>query len=124
MLRTCLVVDDSRVIRKVARRIVEELGFEAAEAADGLEALAWCRAQMPTAILVDWNMPVMNGLEFVQAARKQPGLNSMRIMMVTTETQPEHVAKALAAGASEYLMKPFSSEAVAEKLAMMGIRVR
>ena len=120
-----LIIDDSRAIRMILGKLLKGLGFDIAEAGDGQEALERCRTMGPFQVaLVDWNMPVMNGLEFVQAARKQPGLNSMRIMMVTTETQPEHVAKALAAGASEYLMKPFSSEAVAEKLAMMGIRVR
>ena len=71
-MNTCLVVDDSRVIRKVARRILEDLGFEVAEASDGLEALAWCRAVMPQAILLDWHMPVMNGIEFLRRLRQEP----------------------------------------------------
>ena len=71
-MRTCLVVDDSRVIRKVARRILEDMGFEIAEAADGMEALAWCRAAMPDAILLDWNMPVMNGIDFLRRLRGEP----------------------------------------------------
>jgi CheY-like chemotaxis protein len=68
-VKTCLVVDDSRVIRKVARRVLEDIGFEIAEAADGMEALAWCRAAMPDAVLLDWNMPVMNGIEFLRQLR-------------------------------------------------------
>ena len=71
-MRTCLVVDDSRVIRKVARRILEDIGYEIAEAADGVEALAWCRAAMPDAILLDWNMPVMTGIEFLRRLRAEP----------------------------------------------------
>ena len=71
-MKTCLVVDDSRVIRKVARRILEDLGFEIAEAADGVEAMAWCRTSMPEAILLDWNMPVMDGLDFLRQLRAQP----------------------------------------------------
>ena len=71
-MKTCLVVDDSRVIRKVARRIIEDMGFEVAEAADGMEALAWCRAAMPEAILLDWNMPVMNGIDFLRQLRAEP----------------------------------------------------
>ena len=72
-MKTCLVVDDSRVIRKVARRILEDMGFEIAEAGDGMEALAWCRAAMPDAILLDWNMPVMNGIDFLRQLRAEPG---------------------------------------------------
>ena len=121
MLRTCLVVDDSRVIRKVARRIVEELGFEAAEAADGLEALAWCRAQMPTAILVDWNMPVMNGLEFVRRLRQEPGGSRPKVIFCTVETDLARIAEALEAGADDYLMKPFDSALMSSRFGLVGL---
>jgi two-component system chemotaxis response regulator CheY len=117
-----LVVDDSRAMRMILGRLLKALGFEIAEAGNGQEALAAIKASGPFALaLVDWNMPVMNGLELVQAVRKDCTLDAMKIMMVTTETQPAQLMAALEAGATEYLMKPFSHEAVAEKLAIMGL---
>jgi len=117
-----LVVDDSRAMRLILGRLLKTLGFEIAEAGNGQEALAAIHASGPFDLaLVDWNMPVMNGLELVKAVRKEQSLDTLRIMMVTTETQPEQLMQALAAGANEYLMKPFSSAAVAEKLAVMGM---
>jgi two-component system chemotaxis response regulator CheY len=117
-----LVVDDSRAMRLILGRLLKGLGFEVAEAGNGQEALETVHRAGPFDVaLVDWNMPVMNGLEFVQAARLDHGLDAMRIMMVTTETQPEQMIQALEAGATEYLMKPFSPEAVAEKFALMGL---
>ena len=77
-MKTCLVVDDSRVIRKVARRVLEDIGFYIAEASDGLEALAWCRTEMPDAVLLDWNMPVMTGIEFLKQLREEPGGDVLR----------------------------------------------
>ena len=85
-MRTCLVVDDSRVIRKVARRIVEDMGFEVTEAADGLEALAACRTAMPDAILLDWNMPAMDGVEFLRLLRREPGGERPRVIFCTVES--------------------------------------
>jgi len=117
-----LVVDDSRAMRMILGRLLKGLGFEVAEAGNGQEALERIRSAGPFELaLVDWNMPVMNGLELVQVVRREAALDAMRIMMVTTETEPEQLMRALEAGASEYLMKPFSSEAVAEKLAIMGL---
>jgi two-component system chemotaxis response regulator CheY len=115
LVRTCLVVDDSRVIRKVARRILEEIGFEVAEAADGMEALAWCRAAMPDAILLDWNMPVLNGLEFLHQLRRAPEGDKPVV------NDPDHIARALEAGASEYIMKPFDSDIIESKFAEAGL---
>ena len=100
MLKTCLVVDDSRVVRKVSRRILEEIGFDVAEAADGVEALAWCRASMPSAILLDWNMPVMDGLEFLIQLRGEPGGDKPVVVFCTVENDPDHIARALSAGAA------------------------
>lgn len=120
-MRTCLVVDDSRVIRKVARRILEDIGFDVAEAGDGMEALAWCRASMPEAILLDWNMPVLNGLEFLQQLRREPGGEAPVVVFCTVESSPEMIAKALSAGANEYIMKPFDSEIVESKFAEAGL---
>ena len=120
-VRTCLVVDDSRVIRKVARRIIEEIGFEVGEAADGMEALAWCRSEMPEAILLDWNMPVLNGLEFLQRLRKEPGGDKPVVVFCTVESTPERIGQALASGANEYIMKPFDSEIIESKFFEVGL---
>lgn len=118
---TCLVVDDSRVVRKVARRILEGNGFAVREAADGSEALLSCRAALPDCVLLDWNMPVMNGIEFLQAVRSQPGSSAFKMLMVTTASDLSHIKTAIEAGANEYLMKPFTKEAMVSKLQMLGI---
>ncbi|ACG76711.1 chemotaxis protein CheYIV [Phenylobacterium zucineum HLK1] len=120
-MKTCLVVDDSRVIRKVARRILEDLGFEVAEAGDGLEAMSWCHADMPDAILLDWRMPVMDGLEFVRRLRAEPGGDRPRVVFCSVENDLERIREALDAGADEYIMKPFDGEIVASKLAHVGL---
>ncbi|MBA4793562.1 PleD family two-component system response regulator [Phenylobacterium sp.] len=120
-MRTCLVVDDSRVIRKVARRILEDLGFDVAEAADGAEALAWCRTCMPDVVLLDWNMPVMNGLEFLRRLRKEPGGEAPKVVFCTVENEIPAIREALESGADEYIMKPFDSEIVASKFAEAGL---
>jgi two-component system chemotaxis response regulator CheY len=115
------VVDDSRVIRKVARRILEEIGFEVAEASDGMEALAWCRTAMPAAILLDWNMPVLNGLEFLQQLRRERGGEAPVVVFCTVENDPQHIARALSSGAAEYIMKPFDSDIIESKFAEAGL---
>jgi two-component system chemotaxis response regulator CheY len=120
-VKTCLVVDDSRVIRKVARRILEEIGFIVAEAADGMEALAWCRTDMPDAILLDWNMPVLNGLEFLQQLRREPSGDTPVVVFCTVENAPEHITRALDAGAAEYIMKPFDSDILESKFLEAGL---
>ncbi|HZZ36363.1 MAG TPA: response regulator [Caulobacteraceae bacterium] len=120
-MRTCLVVDDSRVIRKVARRILEELGFEIAEAADGMEALAWCRAAMPDAILLDWNMPVMNGIDFLRQLRAETGGDKPTVVFCTVENDVAHITEALEAGANEYIMKPFDGDIIEAKFAEAGL---
>jgi two-component system, chemotaxis family, chemotaxis protein CheY len=120
-LKTCLVVDDSRVIRKVARRILEELGFDVAEAGDGAEALAWCRAMMPDAILLDWNMPVMSGLDFLKRLRQEPGGSIPKVVFCSVENDLERIREALDGGADEFIMKPFDGEIMASKLAGAGV---
>ena len=120
-MRTCLVVDDSRVIRKVARRILEDIGYEIAEAADGMEALAWCRAAMPDAILLDWNMPVMTGIEFLKKLRAENGGDAPVVVFCTVENDLAHIREALDAGANEYIMKPFDGDIIADKLAEAGL---
>ncbi|MEI7931647.1 MAG: response regulator [Alphaproteobacteria bacterium] len=117
-MRTCLVVDDSRVIRKVAGRIIEDMGYEIAEAGDGMEALAWCRAAMPDTILLDWNMPVMNGIEFLKALRAEPEGKAPNVIMCSVENEPARILEALEAGADEYIMKPFDGEIILSKLSI------
>ncbi|MGH6958646.1 MAG: response regulator [Caulobacteraceae bacterium] len=120
-MRTCLVVDDSRVIRKVARRILEDIGYEIAESADGVEAMAWCRAAMPDAILLDWNMPAMSGIEFLRGLRAEPGGEAPVVVFCTVESDLAHIREALEAGADEYIMKPFDGDIIAAKLAEAGL---
>jgi len=122
-VKTCLVVDDSRVIRKVARRILEDIGFEIAEAGDGMEALAWCRTSMPEAILLDWNMPVMDGIEFLRSLRAEPGGETPVVVLCTVENDREHIAQALEAGADEYIMKPFDGDILEAKFAQAGAQL-
>ena len=120
-MKTCLVVDDSRVIRKVARRILEDLGFEVAEAGDGVEAMAWCSAVMPDAILLDWVMPAMDGIEFLRRLRAEPGGDQPKVIFCSVQNDIERIREALEAGADEYIMKPFDGDIVAGKLAYVGL---
>jgi two-component system chemotaxis response regulator CheY len=117
-----LVVDDARVIRLLLSSSLSDLGYDAIQAANGKEGLAALdEAPSTTLALVDWNMPVMNGLEFVKAARADPRFSSLTIVMVTTETEFERITTALDAGANDYIMKPFTPEIVAEKLLLLGL---
>ena len=118
--RTCLIVDDSRIIRKVARRIVEGLGFEVDEAADGSEALAFCGGVIPEVILLDWSMPVMDGMTFLRRLRALPGGMAPKVLFCTIETRAERIAEALSAGADDYVMKPFDGEILTSKFAEVG----
>lgn len=120
-MKTCLIVDDSRIIRKVARRILEEFEFEVAEAADGAEALAYCRADMPDAILLDWVMPVMDGVTFLRQLRSELGGDRPKVIFCTAETEPHRIREALSAGADEYMMKPFDGDILESKLTEAGL---
>mgnify|MGYP000294844437 CR=1 FL=1 len=120
-MKQCLVVDDSRVIRKVARRILEGMGFECDEAGDGAAALTACRHQMPDAVLLDWSMPVMNGLDFLKALRKEPGGEKPVVVFCTTENDMAHITEALRHGADEYVMKPFDEDILESKFADAGL---
>jgi two-component system, chemotaxis family, chemotaxis protein CheY len=120
-MKTCLVVDDSRVIRKVARRILEDLAFHVEEAADGLEALQACRKEMPEAILLDWNMPVMTGIDFLRQLRRERGGETPIVVFCTTENDVEHISEAIKAGANEYIMKPFDGDILHSKFIDAGI---
>lgn len=120
-----MVIDDSRAMRAILRKQLGAIGFDVvAEAGHGLDGLARLReGAAPDLALVDWNMPEMNGLDFVVAVRAERAWDAMRVVMVTTETEFEHIAGALAAGANEYLMKPFTVDALREKLALLGFAV-
>ena len=117
-----LVIDDSRAMRKGLGKILGDLGFSVVEAGNGQEALERMQAEAVDLALIDWNMPVMNGYEFLQAVRAQPVWSGVRLMMVTTETGIEEMTKALAAGADEYVMKPFTRSDLVCKLGLMGFR--
>ena len=119
-----LVIDDSRAIRMILGQILKALKFEVFNAGHGLEALEKLKETGPVDLaLVDWNMPEMNGYEFVCEVRKDDQYKDMRLMMVTTETEMSQVIKALEAGANEYVMKPFTKEMIVEKLTIMGLSV-
>ena len=120
-MKRCLVVDDSRVIRKVARRILEDMRFEIEEAADGMEALQACRRRMPDAVLLDWAMPVMSGIDFLKQLRSDPGGDGPTVVFCTTENDVEKIAEALKAGADEYMMKPFDGDILHSKFAEAGL---
>ena len=118
-----MVIDDSRAIRMILTNTLAELGYEVCQAANGKEALALAERENGTLslILVDWNMPEMNGLEFIKHLRSDSRFSSVPLMMVTTETEMQQVSVALEAGANEYVMKPFTKEIIADKLRLMGV---
>ena len=120
-MKQILVVDDSSVIRKVATRILEGMRFQTAEAEDGKKALSACSFLMPDAILLDWNMPVMDGFEFLRELRKMPGGAKPKVVFCTTENDVAHIARAMHAGADEYIMKPFDKEIVQSKFEEIGL---
>jgi two-component system, chemotaxis family, chemotaxis protein CheY len=116
-----LIVDDSRPIRRIEADIMRGLGFETVEACHGKDALERLQTgELPDVVLVDWNMPEMDGLEFIKAVRSDSRFTGLVILMVTTETETNQMLKALSAGADEYLMKPFQKEALVEKLRLVG----
>lgn len=119
--RTCLVVDDSRVVRMVARRMLESHGFGVVEAEDGAKALDACRQHMPDAVLLDWNMPVMNGIEFLRALRAEYGDLGPTVVFCTTENDLRFVEEAIEAGAQEFIMKPFDEEILVGKFLQVGL---
>lgn len=118
--KTCLIVDDSRIIRKVARRILEDLAFEVQEAADGAEALEVCVAAMPDVVLLDWQMPIMDGMTFLGRLRALPDGRDPKVLFCSVETRADRIAEALSAGADEYVMKPFDGDILQSKLAEVG----
>lgn len=122
-MRLALVVDDSRVVRKFGSQILENLGFKVVAAADGVEALECCRVEVPDLILLDWNMPVMDGMEFLAEFRRTYPENETIIIFCTTENDTERMLQALEAGASEFVMKPYDVDILKEKLQYAGLAV-
>jgi two-component system chemotaxis response regulator CheY len=117
-----LVVDDSRAMRSILTRFMIDLGFDVIQAGDGAQALAELDGgARPDVALVDWNMPVMDGLTFIKQCRQKPEYRDVVLMMVTTESEQSQIVRALAAGAHEYVIKPFTQDVIAEKLALLGL---
>ena len=117
-----LVIDDSKAMRSILSRMLQGLGFEVLEASNGREGIERLQANGSVDLaLVDWNMPEMNGLEFIRSVRSLQSYDGVLLMMVTTETEMENVVRALAAGANEYVMKPFTQEIILEKLQIFGM---
>lgn len=116
-----MIIDDSRVLRRLLGDMLRHFGFDVCEAVNGSEGLDLLqRGSSPDVVLVDWNMPVMNGLQFVKAVRADERFQTLPLMMVTSETEIEQMQTALAAGANEYVMKPFGKEVIADKLQLLG----
>ena len=120
-MRSCLIVDDSKVIRKVARHILETLDFAVDEAEDGRQALDRVEASLPDVILLDWNMPVMSGMEFLRALGQTTLSHRPKVVFCTTENGLAHIRAAIEAGADEYVMKPFDRETLQSKLQIVGL---
>jgi len=119
-MTTCLVVDDSRVIRKLACRMLSDLSIECSEAENGAVAYDMCVSSMPDIVLLDWNMPVLDGMEFLKKLRASQFDTQPKVLFCTTETDFSNIAKAMAEGADEYIMKPFDEEILASKLRLLG----
>lgn len=120
-MKSCLVVDDSKVVRMVARKILEGLNFQIVEADNGQAAMDQCAKEMPDAILLDWNMPVMSGIDFLRHLRKMDGGQTPIVVFCTTENDIQHIQEAISAGANEYIMKPFDSEIIESKFSQVGL---
>jgi two-component system chemotaxis response regulator CheY len=120
-MRRALVVDDSSVIRKIARRMLEGMQFTVKEAPDAASAMQVCTEEMPDFILLDWNMPETSGLEFLVQLRKMPRGGEPKVIFCTTENHQEKILSAMEAGADEYIMKPFNEFIIREKLEQVGV---
>ncbi|WP_167178632.1 response regulator [Brevundimonas terrae] len=116
----CLIVDDSRIIRKVARRIVEGLGFDVSEACDGIEGLEQCLQAMPDLVLLDWRMPTMDGMDFLARLKEISADRMPKVLFCSMESDPRRIAEALAAGADDYVMKPFDGDILESKIDEVG----
>lgn len=120
-MTTCLIVDDSSVVRKLASKLLKEIGFDCTEAADGDQAVELCRDKLPDVMLLDWNMPVMNGIEAMKTFRAFPGGHDVKVIFISTYSDMAHVEEAMKAGADEYIVKPFDRDVLKSKLRAVGI---
>lgn len=120
-MKNCLIVDDSRVVRSVAKKIIQDLGFQTTEAENGYVAFSNCQQSMPDVILLDWNMPEQSGIEFLRDLRKSPGGQKPIVIFCTTENDLDFIMEALESGANEYIMKPFDLEIVKTKFKQVGL---
>jgi len=120
-MKTCLIVDDSKIVRKVVRRIVEPLGFNILEAENGREAVDQTRANTVDVIILDWNMPVMDGMECMKEIRADATIHQPKIIFCTTENEFSKIQMAIMNGADEYVMKPFDETIIAGKMVQLGI---
>lgn len=122
MSPTCLIVDDSRTVRKVVKSIIEAIGgFTCEESENGQEAESYCRRSMPDIIILDWNMPVMNGLEFIRVLRAMDNGHHPKVVFCTTENTMDFIQTGMEAGADEYIMKPFNREIIESKFEQLGL---
>ena len=120
-MKSCLIVDDSKVVRMVAKKILEGLNFEIQEAEDGKQALEHCQSKIPDVVLLDWNMPVMSGIEFLEQLRAKPDIEQPIVVFCTTENDLEHIQRAIDASANEYIMKPYDSDIIESKFVQVGL---
>ena len=117
----CLIIDDSKIIRMVARKIVQECGFDVDEAADGRHALEYCREEMPDVVLLDWKLAEISGIDLLKQLRRLPGGDQPAVLFCTTETDDTYIQEALSAGATDYVIKPFDGETIHGKFSSMGL---
>lgn len=120
-MKTCLIVDDSSIVRRLASKLLEEIGFECTQAEDGQQALDACKIKMPDVMLLDWNMPVMNGIDCLKTVREFPGGEDIKIIFCSTHSEMEQIQEALEAGADEYIMKPFDRDILKTKFRQVGV---
>ena len=120
-MKSCLIVDDSRVVRMVARKILQDLSFECSEAEDGQKAREVCEKHMPDAVLLDWNMPTMSGVDFLRALRREPSGGKPVVVYCTSENDVAVITEAMQAGANEYILKPFDTETVTSTFRDVGL---
>ena len=120
-MRRCLIIDDSKIIRMVSRKIIQELGFDVDESGDGQHAIEHCQETMPDVILLDWKLPEIDGIDVLKALRALPGGEQPAVLFCTTETDDAHIKDAIDTGATDYVIKPFDGETIHRKFASIGL---